>query len=106
MLSKSQIVFKKHVLAGNRIYFINIKEGRRGLYLVFTEAKSQDRERNNRDQNQYQSRNRSQNQGERHQIMIFPEDVEKIQEALNSGFEYIRENSNEEQRPVEPNTED
>ena len=102
MLSKSQIVFKKHVLAGNRIYFVNVKEGRRGLYLVFTEARRQDREEGNQDQ----SRNRSQNQGERHQIMIFPEDVEKIQEALNSGFEYIRENSNEEQRPVEPNTED
>ncbi len=68
--NSDNIVFSKRVRAGSRTYFMDIKTGKKGEYLVITESK-------NLHEGGYQ----------RHKIMVFPEDVNKIRDALNEAFD-------------------
>ena len=62
-------IYQTKVRAGKRTYFFDIKSGNRGRYLVLTEGK--------KNQDGYY---------EKHKLMFFPEDVEKLQDAFNECF--------------------
>jgi hypothetical protein len=88
--NSDNIVFSKRVRAGSRTYFMDIKTGKKGEYLVITESK-------NLHEGGYQ----------RHKIMVFPEDVNKIRDALNEAFDNMdlsnvkqfEDNSSYEEKP-------
>jgi len=65
-------IYQNKVRAGKRTYFFDIKEGNRGRYLVLTESK--------RNQDGYY---------EKHKLMFFPEDAEKLEEAFVEAFKEL-----------------
>ena len=67
-------VYQDKVRAGVRTYFFDIKVGKRGKYLILTESKKQP-------DGYYQ----------KHKVMIFPEDVAKMRDAVNSAFDSLEE---------------
>lgn len=80
-IDKKTILFSRTVKAGRRVYYIDVKQDRRGeYYLSFTESK------------------RVQDGTEivppvleKHKIFLYQEDFEKFQEAFNAALGYVKE---------------
>lgn len=80
-IDKKTILFSRTVKAGRRVYYIDVKQDRRGeYYLSFTESK------------------RVQDGTEivppvleKHKIFLYQEDFEKFQEAFNAALGYFKE---------------
>lgn len=69
-----QAVYSTRILAGHRIYFLDVKQNRRGeYYLVISEK-----------------RRTSEGETVKHRIMIFQEDVDKFRNALNEVFDMMQ----------------
>ena len=80
-IDKKTILFSRTVKAGRRVYYIDVKQDRRGqYYLSFTESK------------------RVQDGTEivppvleKHKIFLYQEDFQKFQEAFNAALDYVKE---------------
>lgn len=80
-IDKKTILFSRSVKAGRRVYYIDVKQDRRGqYYLSFTESK------------------RVQDGTEivppvleKHKIFLYQEDFQKFQEAFNAALDYVKE---------------
>lgn len=85
----NEILFSKMVKAGKRIYYIDVKQDRKGgYYLSMTESK----------------RLKGNDEGqpplfEKHKIFLYREDIEKFRAALDEAAAYVE--SRQEQTPGE-----
>lgn len=76
----SDILFSKSVKAGKRIYYIDVKQDRKGdYYISITESK---RLKDNGEQKPL---------FEKHKIFLYREDMDKFQHALNEALSFSRE---------------
>ena len=74
------ILFSKTVKAGQRIYYIDVKQNRRGeMYLSITESKKMLSGTPEMPQVSY----------EKHKIFLFHEDFNKFGEALREAFNFV-----------------
>ena len=68
----AEILFSRTVKAGHRIYYVDVKQNRRGeMYLSITESK------------------KMLSGPQEHKIFLFKEDFGKFQEALNDAFSFV-----------------
>ncbi len=66
-------MYSTRILAGHRIYFLDVKQNRRGeYYLVISEK-----------------RRTAEGDTVKHRVMIFQEDVEKFRKALDEVFDVM-----------------
>jgi effector-binding domain-containing protein len=80
---ENNYIFSKTILAGKRIYYLDVKQNRKGeLFLIITESKKIANE--NDPQNVH---------FEKHKIFLYKEEFEKFSEAINEVMEYIKENN-------------
>ena len=80
---ENDIVFSKSISAGKRIYYLDVKQNRKGeLFLIITESKKII------DGNESQTVH-----FEKHKIFLYKEDFNKFTEALNETVEFIKENN-------------
>ena len=85
----ADILFSKTVKAGQRIYYIDVKQNRRGeKYLSITESKKM---MNGTPEDPHFSY-------EKHKIFLFREDFSKFGEALQEAIGFINENEESEPR--------
>jgi hypothetical protein len=90
---ENDYIFSKTILAGKRIYYLDVKQNRKGdLFLVITESKKITNE--NDPQNVY---------FEKHKIFLYKEDFEKFSDALNEIIDYIKRNNRNDFVPVKEN---
>ncbi|MDR2087026.1 MAG: PUR family DNA/RNA-binding protein [Dysgonamonadaceae bacterium] len=76
-------IFSKTITAGKRIYYVDVKQNRKGeLFLIITESKKILDE--NDAQNVY---------FEKHKIFLYKEEFEKFTDALNQAMQYIKNNN-------------
>ena len=76
----ADILFSRTIKAGSRIYYIDVKQNRRGeMYLSITESKKLLSGSPDMPQVSY----------EKHKIFLFREDLEKFDEALHEAFNFI-----------------
>jgi hypothetical protein len=78
------IAFSRTVMAGKRIYYLDVKKTRRNeLFLTITESKK------------ILSNESSQQpfQFEKHKIFLYKEDYDKFIDALNETIRYAKENN-------------
>lgn len=74
------ILFSRTVKAGQRIYYIDVKQNRRGeMYLSITESKKMLSGSPEMPQVSY----------EKHKIFLFREDFSKFNEALSEAFNFV-----------------
>ncbi|MGN0234131.1 MAG: DUF3276 family protein [Bacteroidaceae bacterium] len=75
------ILFSRAVKAGQRIYYVDVKENKRGeKYLSITESKKMV---SNDEQNPHVSY-------EKHKIFLFPEDFQKFTECLEEAMAFAQ----------------
>lgn len=70
-------MYSTRILAGHRIYFLDVKQNRRGEYYLVVSEK----------------RRTSEGETVKHRIMIFQEDVEKFRKALDEVFNIMKSGS-------------
>ena len=88
------ILFSRTVKAGQRIYYIDVKQNRRGeMYLSITESKKMLSGSPEMPQVNY----------EKHKIFLFHEDFNKFSEALQQAFSFVNEEQGEAKERKEPN---
>ena len=76
----AEILFSRTVKAGQRIYYIDVKQNRRGeMYLSVTESKKILSGTQEMPQISY----------EKHKIFLFREDFGKFNEALQQAFDFV-----------------
>ena len=76
----AEILFSRTVKAGHRIYYVDVKQNRRGeMYLSITESKKMLSGPQDMPQVNF----------EKHKIFLFKEDFGKFQEALNDAFSFV-----------------
>lgn len=87
----AEILFSRTVKAGQRIYYIDVKQNRRGeMYLSVTESKKILGGTQEMPQVSY----------EKHKIFLFREDFGKFNEALQQAFDFVAgEQGEAEERP-------
>jgi hypothetical protein len=79
---ENNIIFSKTVAAGKRVYYLDVKQNRKGeLFLVITESKKITEE------------NISAIHFEKHKIFLYKEDFGKFMDALAESISYIKENN-------------
>lgn len=88
---EAEILFSRTVKAGQRIYYIDVKQNRRGeMYLCVTESKKILGGTQEMPQFSY----------EKHKIFLFREDFGKFNEALQQAFDFVADGQGEaEARP-------
>jgi hypothetical protein len=76
-------IFSKTISAGKRIYYLDVKQNRKGeLFLIITESKK------------ISDENDTQNvHFEKHKIFLYKEEFEKFTDALNEVMQYIKDNN-------------
>ena len=80
------ILFSRTVKAGQRIYYVDVKENRRGeKYLSITESKKMV---SNDEENPHVSY-------EKHKIFLFPEDFQKFMECMEEAMDYAPQEADE-----------
>lgn len=91
MEDKNDILFSKSVKAGQRIYYIDVKQNKRkDMYVSVTESKKVNHGTMEDPQFSY----------EKHKIFLYREDFQKFQEALQEVMDYVQdEMGNTESRP-------
>ncbi len=78
----AEILFSRTVKAGQRIYYIDVKQNRKGeMYLSITESKKMLSGPQDMPQVSY----------EKHKIFLFQEDFEKFGDALADAFKFVKE---------------
>ncbi|MBP5392402.1 MAG: DUF3276 family protein [Bacteroidaceae bacterium] len=78
----ADILFSRTVKAGQRIYYIDVKQNRKEeMYLSITESKKMLSGPQDMPQVSY----------EKHKIFLFQEDFEKFGEALSDAFKFVKE---------------
>ncbi|MBR6032970.1 MAG: DUF3276 family protein [Bacteroidaceae bacterium] len=83
---ETDILFSRTVKAGQRIYYIDVKQNRRGeQYLCITESKKM--------QGQGGTQEMPQVSFEKHKIFLFREDFGKFGEALQQAMTFIGDNA-------------
>jgi hypothetical protein len=81
--SENNYIFSKTILAGKRIYYLDVKQNRKGeLFLIITESKKVSYEDDTPNAH-----------FEKHKIFIYKEEFDKFTEALNEVVDYIKENN-------------
>jgi hypothetical protein len=79
---ENNIIFSKTITAGKRLYYLDVKQNRKGeLFLVITESKKM------------MGENDSTVHFEKHKIFLYKEDFDKFTEALTESIVYIKENN-------------
>jgi hypothetical protein len=79
----NDFIFSKSVSAGKRIYYLDVKQNRKGeLFLIITESKKIILE--NDPQNVH---------FEKHKIFLYKEDFDKFTEAMNETLDFIKKNN-------------
>ena len=93
---EAEILFSKTVKAGQRIYYIDVKQNRRDeMYLSITESKKM----------LSGSQEMPQVSFEKHKIFLFHEDFKKFGEALQQAFSFVNEKQGEApERPEYPSS--
>lgn len=93
MEDKNDILFSKVVKAGQRIYYIDVKQNRKDeMYLCVTESKKMNSGTPENPQFTY----------EKHKIFLYQEDFQKFQQAMSEAMGYVQG----EQGVAEPRPED
>ena len=89
----AEILFSRSIKAGHRIYYIDVKQNRRGeKYLSITESKKMLSGPQDMPQVNF----------EKHKIFLFKEDFGKFDEALQEAFKFAQGDGTEpEQKPEE-----
>ena len=89
---EADILFSRTVKAGQRIYYIDVKQNRKGeMYLSITESKKMLSGSPEMPQVSY----------EKHKIFLFHEDFNKFGEALQQAFSFVDQEQGEaKERPV------
>ena len=83
----AEILFSRTVKAGQRIYYIDVKENRKGeKYLSITESKKMLSGPQDMPQVSY----------EKHKIFLFKEDFCKFEDALREAFDFVGKDGVEE----------
>ena len=83
---EAEILFSRTVKAGQRIYYIDVKQNRRGeMYLSVTESKKMLSGSQEMPQVSY----------EKHKIFLFQEDFDKFGDALADAFKFVKEGQTE-----------
>ena len=78
----AEILFSRTVKAGQRIYYIDVKQNRKGeMYLSITESKKMLSGPQDMPQVSY----------EKHKIFLFQEDFEQFGAALADAFKFVKE---------------
>lgn len=91
----NDIIFSKTIKAGKRIYYLDVKESRKGeLFLVITESK----------QITVASGEKNEQQYEKHKIFLYREDFNNFFESLAQIVEYIEKNDTTPLRQNKNNT--
>ncbi|MDH8702343.1 hypothetical protein M2138_001704 [Dysgonomonadaceae bacterium PH5-43] len=91
---ENDILFSKSINAGKRIYYLDVKQNRKGeLFLVVTESKKVSKEDNPNDVF-----------FEKHKIFLYKEDFDKFTDALTNAIDYIKENNTVDFVPRQENT--
>lgn len=81
MEDKNDILFSKAVKAGQRIYYIDVKQNRSGdMYLSFTESKKVNQGTPEDPHFSY----------EKHKLFLYREDFQKFQQALAEAVGYVQ----------------
>jgi hypothetical protein len=81
--NENDYIFSKTILAGKRIYYLDVKQNRNGeLFLIITESKKITNENDTQDV-----------YFEKHKIFIYKEEFDKFLEAMNEVMHYIKENN-------------
>lgn len=76
----ADILFSRTIKAGQRIYYIDVKQNRRGeMYLCITESKKM----------QSGSQDMPTVNYEKHKIFLFREDFSKFNDALRDAFSFV-----------------
>ncbi|MBO7167504.1 MAG: DUF3276 family protein [Bacteroidaceae bacterium] len=76
----ADILFSRTIKAGQRIYYIDVKQNRRGeMYLCITESKKM----------QSGSQDMPTVNYEKHKIFLFREDFSKFDDALRDAFSFV-----------------
>ena len=76
----ADILFSRTIKAGQRIYYIDVKQNRRGeMYLCITESKKM----------QSGSQDMPTINYEKHKIFLFREDFSKFDDALRDAFSFV-----------------
>ncbi|MDR0863344.1 MAG: PUR family DNA/RNA-binding protein [Candidatus Symbiothrix sp.] len=80
---ENDIIFSKTINAGKRIYYLDVKQNRKGeLFLVVTESKKIVKEE---EFNAFHF--------EKHKIFLYKEDFDKFADAMTEAISYIKENN-------------
>lgn len=89
----ADILFSRTIKAGQRIYYIDVKQNRRGeMYLCITESKKM----------QSGSQDMPTVNYEKHKIFLFREDFSKFDDALRDAFSFVtNEQSDAQERQQE-----
>ncbi len=95
---EAEILFSRTVKAGQRIYYIDVKQNRRGeMYLSVTESKKMLSGSQEMPQVSY----------EKHKIFLFHEDFKKFGDALQEAFSFVNDKQGEApERPPRPSWND
>jgi len=89
----AEILFSKTIKAGQRIYYIDVKQNRRGeMYLSITESKKMLNGSPEMPQVSY----------EKHKIFLFREDFNKFEEALQQAFSFVNGEQGEAEERQDP----
>ena len=90
---EGDILFSRTVKAGQRIYYIDVKQNRRGeMYLSITESKKMFSGTPDMPQVSF----------EKHKIFLFREDFSKFNEALGEAFNFVSSEQGEVEERQEP----
>lgn len=91
MEDKNDILFSKAVKAGQRIYYIDVKQNKReDMYLCVTESKKMNTGTPDNPHFTY----------EKHKIFLYREDFQKFQDALSDAIAFVaKEKGEAEARP-------
>ncbi|MDR3272228.1 MAG: PUR family DNA/RNA-binding protein [Flavobacteriaceae bacterium] len=78
-------IFSKTITAGKRIYYLDVKQNRKGeLFLVITESKKIIDDNEDETQSVH---------FEKHKIFLYKEEFDKFADALSETMQYIKENN-------------
>jgi hypothetical protein len=76
-------IFSKTIMAGKRIYYLDVKQNRKGeLFLIITESKKISSENDIQDVH-----------FEKHKIFLYKEEFEKFTNALREVMQYVKDNN-------------
>lgn len=90
---EADILFSRTVKAGQRIYYIDVKQNRRGeMYLSITESKKMLSGSSEMPQVSF----------EKHKIFLFREDFGKFNEALSEAINFVSSEQGEAEERQEP----